>query len=315
MSTFWSLFIALATLGTLLGLTWLLIATRKGQRPGDSEQTTGHSFDGIEEYDNPLPRWWFLLFLGTLAFAFGYLLLYPGLGNFKGLLPGYDGGWTQVGQWQREMATADARYGPLFAGYAATPISELARDEKALKIGGRLFANNCAVCHGADAKGAFGFPNLTDDDWLYGGDPETIKTSIMQGRQGVMPAWQAILGDDGVRDVTGYVRSLSNLANPAGITVNLDTGKQLYASNCAMCHGPDGKGLQVLGAPDLTDRVWLYGSSFTQVEQTVRYGRSGQMPAQADFLGNNKVHLLAAYVYSLSQREKAPAEGQKREKD
>lgn len=315
MSTFWSLFIALATLGTLLGLAWLLIATRKGQRPGDSERTTGHSFDGIEEYDNPLPRWWFLLFLGTLAFAFGYLLLYPGLGNFKGLLPGYDEGWTQVSQWQREMAAADARYGPLFAGYAATPITELARDEKALKIGGRLFANNCAVCHGADAKGAFGFPNLTDDDWLYGGDPETIKTSIMQGRQGVMPAWQEILGDAGVRDVTGYVRSLSNLENPAHVAVDLDAGKQLYATNCAMCHGPDGKGLQVLGAPNLTDKVWLYGSSFAQVQQTIRYGRSGKMPAQAEFLGNDKVHLLAAYVYSLSQRDKAPAEAQNREKD
>jgi len=315
LSTFWSLFVALVTLGTLLGLTWLLIATRKGQRPVDSERTTGHNFDGIEEYDNPLPRWWFLLFLGTLAFAFGYLLLYPGLGNFKGLLPGYGAGWTQVGQWQREMAEAEARYGPLFAGYAAMPISELARDEKALKIGGRLFANNCAVCHGADAKGAFGFPNLTDDDWLYGGDPETIKTSILQGRQGVMPAWQAILGDDGVRDVTGYVRSLSHLENPADLAVDLDKGEQLYASNCAMCHGADGTGLQVLGAPDLTDKVWLYGSSFAQVQQTIRYGRSGKMPAQADLLGNDKVHLLAAYVYSLSQREKVPAQAQSREKD
>ena len=306
MSTFWSLYVALLTLGTLLALTWLIFATRKGQRPDNTDQTVGHSFDGIEEYDNPLPRWWFLLFVGTLVFAVGYLLLYPGLGNFKGLLPGYDDGWTQVAQWEREMAVADARYGPLFAKYAAMPIAEVAKDEQALKIGGRLFANTCSVCHGSDAKGAFGFPNLTDDDWLYGGDPDTIKTSIMQGRQGVMPGWQQILGDDGVRDVTGYVRSLSGLENPTDIAVDPDKGKQLYATSCAMCHGPDGKGMQVLGAPNLTDQVWLYGSSFAQVQQTIRHGRSGQMPAQKDFLGNDKVHLLAAYVYSLSQREKEP---------
>ena len=302
MSSFWSWYVALLTLGTLAAMTWLIFSTRKGQRKGSTEQTVGHAFDGIEEYDNPLPRWWFLLFVGTLLFALAYLALYPGLGNFKGLLPGYENGWTQVAQWEREMARADAEYGPIFAKYAAMPITEVAQDEQALKMGGRLFANNCSVCHGSDAKGAFGFPDLTDDDWLYGGAPETIKQSIMLGRQGMMPGWQQILGDDGVRNVTAYVRSLSGLENPDNIPFDLDAGKQSYMTTCVACHGPTGQGVQVLGAPNLADKTWLYGSSFAQVQQSIRYGRSGKMPAQKDLLGNDKVHILAAYVYSLSRK-------------
>ncbi len=302
MTSFWSWYISILSLGTIAALTWLLFATRKGQRPDNVEETTGHSYDGIEEYDNPLPRWWFMLFVATIIFALGYLVLYPGLGNYKGILPGYEDGWTGVNQWKKEMAKADEQYGPLFAKYAAMPLTEVAQDEQALKMGSRLFASNCSVCHGSDAKGSYGFPNLTDNDWLYGGDPETIKTTILHGRQAAMPAWKDVIGEDGVKNAAAYVRSLADLKQPEGIAVDLAAGQKIYQTNCAVCHGPDGKGLQAMGAPNLTDRVWLYGSSFAQVQQSIRHGRNGQMPAQEAFLGNDKVHLLAAYVYSLSQQ-------------
>src|SRR5690554_1686416 len=302
MTTFWSWYISILSLGTIAALTWLLFATRKGQRFDNVEETTGHTYDGIEEYDNPLPRWWFMLFVATIIFALAYLVLYPGLGNYKGVLPGYEDGWTGVKQWEKEMARADEQYGPLFARYAAMPLEEVARDEQALKMGSRLFASHCSVCHGSDAKGSYGFPNLTDDDWLYGGDPQTIKTTILHGRQAAMPAWGAVIGEEGVKNVAAYVRSMSGLKHPEGIAVDLAAGQKVYQTNCAVCHGPEGKGLQAMGAPNLTDRVWLYGSSFAQVQQSIRHGRNGQMPAQEAFLGNDKVHLLAAYVYSLSQQ-------------
>ncbi len=310
MTTFWSWYITILTGGTLVGLTWLIFATRKGQRKDTTEETLDHAFDGIQEFDNPLPKWWFMLFVSTLVFGVGYLLLYPGMGNWKGLLPGYqdatsfksgEKGWTGVHQWEKEMAKADELYGPIFAKYAAMPIEEVAKDEQALKMGSRLFASNCSVCHGSSGKGAHGFPNLTDSDWLYGGEPETIKTTIMNGRQAAMPAWAAVIGEDGIKNVAAYVRSLSGLKNPEGVDVA--AGQKLFAANCVACHGPEGKGQQAMGAPNLTDKIWLYGSSFAQVQQTLRYGRNGKMPAQAEFLGNDKVHLLAAYVYSLSQKK------------
>lgn len=303
MTSFWSWYITLLSLGTIAALVWLLLATRKGQRNESTEETVGHSYDGIEEYDNPLPRWWFMLFVGTVVFALGYLVLYPGLGNWKGVLPGYEGGWTQVKEWQREMDRANEQYGPLYAKFAAMPVEEVAKDPQALKMGGRLFASNCSVCHGSDAKGAYGFPNLTDHEWLWGGEPETIKTSILAGRQATMPGWLNVIGEDGIRHVTGYVRSLSGRDMPEGMNVDLEQGQKIFAATCVACHGAEGKGTQAMGAPDLTDNVWLYGSSFGQIQQTVRYGRNGRMPAQEEILGNDKVHLLAAYVYSLSQQQ------------
>ena len=302
MTSFWSWYITLLSLGTIAALVWLLLATRKGQRQESTEETVGHSYDGIEEYDNPLPRWWFMLFVATVVFALGYLALYPGLGNWKGMLPGYEGGWTQVKQWQKEVDKANEQYGPLYAKFAAMPVEDVAQDAQALKMGGRLFASNCSVCHGSDAKGAYGFPNLTDNDWLYGGEPETIKTTIMHGRQAAMPAWKDVLGEAGIRNVAGYVRSLSGRDTPEGVEVDVEQGQKLFATNCVACHGADGKGNHAMGAPNLTDNVWLYGSSFAQIQQTLRYGRNGKMPAQEANLGNDKVHLLAAYVYSLSQQ-------------
>lgn len=303
MTSFWSWYITLLSLGTIAALVWLLLATRKGQRHDSTEETVGHSYDGIEEYDNPLPRWWFMLFVATVIFALGYLVLYPGLGNWKGVMPGYEGGWTQVKEWQREVDKANEQYGPLYAKFAAMPVEEVAQDPQALKMGGRLFASNCSVCHGSDAKGAYGFPNLTDNDWLWGGAPETIKTTIMGGRQATMPAWRDVIGEEGIRNVAGYVRSLSGRDVPEGVNADIEQGQKIFAANCVACHGAEGKGTQAMGAPNLTDNVWLYGSSFGQIQQTLRYGRNGRMPTQEHILGNDKVHLLAAYVYSLSQQQ------------
>ncbi|UTL92842.1 cytochrome-c oxidase, cbb3-type subunit III [Pseudomonas fluorescens] len=307
MTTFWSTYISVLTIGSLIGLAWLLLSTRKGQSNSTTDQTMGHSFDGIEEYDNPLPKWWFWLFVGTLVFGAGYLVLYPGLGNWKGILPGYENGWTGANEWQKEMEKADARFGPIFAKYAAMPVEEVAKDPQALKMGSRLFASNCSVCHGSDAKGAYGFPNLTDNDWRWGGEPETIKASIMNGRHGVMPAWAEVIGEQGVADVAAFV--LSNLDGrrlPEGVKADPVKGKEIFAGNCVACHGPEGKGTPAMGAPNLTHpQAFIYGSSFAQLQQTIRYGRQGQMPAQADIQGNDKVHLLAAYVYSLSQHDAA----------
>ncbi len=304
MSTFWSWYVTALTIGTLLALLWLVFATRKGEKKGETEQTMGHSFDGIEEYDNPLPKWWFMLFVGTIIFAVVYLVLYPGLGNWKGILPGYEGGWTQDKQWQREVDKAQAQYGPIYAKYAAMPIAEVAKDEQALKMGGRLFSTYCSICHGSDAKGAVGFPNLADNNWRWGGEPDTIKATILHGRMAMMPAWGQVIGDEGVKNVSAYVRStLAGLPLPQSNNADLQAGQTIFNSNCMACHGPEGKGMPMMGAPDLTHSTgWIYGSSLAQLQQTIRYGRNGQMPAQDAYLGNDKVHLLAAYVYNLSQQ-------------
>ena len=310
MTSFWSGYIALLTLGTIVALFWLIFATRKGESPNTTDKTMGHSFDGIEEYDNPLPKWWFMLFIATLVFGLLYLVLYPGLGNWKGVLPGYEGGWTQEKEWQREVDQAEANFGPIFAKYSAMSVADVADDERALKIGGRLFANYCAVCHGSDAKGSNGFPNLADADWRWGGDPESIKTSILHGRIAAMPAWLDVIGEDGVKNVSAYVRQdLAGLPLPEGTVADLDAGKTVYAQSCSACHGAAGEGMAALGAPRLNSAAgWIYGSSLAQLQQTVRHGRNGQMPAQEKYLGNDKVHILAAYVFSLSQQTQQVAQ-------
>ena len=295
MSNFWSGYIIALTVVFLVLITWLLFATRKGQQVDQTTETTGHNYDGIEEYDNPLPRWWFMLFIATLVFTVIYLILYPGMGKFPGVL-----GWTQVNQYEREVTRAEAQFAPIFANYNEMSIADVARDEEARRIGQRLFATNCSVCHGSDARGAFGFPNLTDNDWIWGGEPEQIMTTLREGRQAAMPAWLAVIGEAGVRNTAGYVRHLAGLESEG---VDLEAGKQVFNTNCVACHGPDGKGNPLLGAPNLTDDVWLYGSSMLQVQHTIRAGRNGNMPSQAH-LGDDKLHMLAAYVYSLSLEDK-----------
>ncbi len=304
MSTFWSGYIALLTLGTIVALFWLIFATRKGESAGTTDKTMGHSFDGIEEYDNPLPKWWFWLFIGTLVFGILYLIIYPGLGNWKGVFPGYEDGWTQEKQWQREVDQANAKFGPIFAKYSAMSVAQVAQDESALKIGARLYANYCSICHGSDAKGSNGFPNLADSEWRWGGDADTIKTTILHGRTAAMPAWGQVIGEEGVKNVAAFVRQeLAGLTLPEGSEADLEAGKKVYAETCSVCHGQGGEGMAALGAPRLDSAAgWIYGSSLTQLQQTVRHGRNGQMPAQEQYLGNDKVHLLAAYVYSLSQQ-------------
>lgn len=295
MSTFWSLWIIGLTLANLILVFWVLMANRKVAVRDDEtpeNRTTGHVYDGIEEYDNPLPRWWFKMFIATFIFAAGYLVIYPGMGAFEGIA-----GWTQEKQLAERQQKADALYSEQFGKYNAMPIEELARDQDAMKMALRLFANNCAVCHGADGGGNHGFPNLTDNDWLYGGDPATIKQTLINGRKGIMPPWAGILGEEGVHETAEYVLSLSGREHDQELA---ELGETHYQQNCVACHGTDGKGNQALGAPNLTDDIWLYGGEPRDIRQTLREGRNGVMPAQGELLKESRIHLLAAYVYSLS---------------
>ena len=296
MSSFWNWWVIGITVVNILACFWLIRWTMKS-RPGEAAEgdVTGHVWDGLEELNNPLPRWWLWLFYGTLIFAFSYLALYPGLGNFKGVL-----GWTQENQWEAEMKAAEEQYGPIFKKFASQDIETLAKDPEALDIGRRLYLNYCALCHGSDAQGAKGFPNLADDAWMYGGTPEQIKASILNGRNGMMPALGAALGgDEGVKAVAAYVASLSGRKIDPALA---EKGKEKFAAACAACHMPDGTGNQALGAPNLTDKSWIYGSTMESIEETIRNGRQGKMPAHKDFLGEDKVHLLTAYIYSLSHK-------------
>ncbi|HHB12681.1 MAG TPA: cytochrome-c oxidase, cbb3-type subunit III [Chromatiales bacterium] len=298
-SSFWSWWIIFFTVAGIFFCFWLIWWTGKGGAPkGETAETMGHVWDeNLEELNNPLPRWWLNMFYITLAFGIIYLILYPGLGSWAGVL-----GWTDTKQYEEEMKAAEAKYGPIFAQYAQKDLKELAKDPEALKIGRRLFLNYCAICHGSDARGAPGFPNLTDNDWLYGGKPETIEKSILDGRQGTMPPMGAAVGgEEGAEQVAHYVRSLSGLKHDAA---KAEAGKAKFAV-CAGCHGPDGKGNQTIGAPNLTDKTWLYGSSVATIKKTIMQGRHGKMPAHRQFLGEDKVHLLAAYVYSLSHQSGA----------
>lgn len=299
MSTFWSIWIIVITAITIAGCTWLLFANRKVEVRDDLKEgeapKTGHVYDGIEEYDNPLPGWWFKMFVGTVIFGIGYLILYPGLGSYAGVL-----GWTQVGQWQEEVAEAEAKYAPIYAQYADMPVEELIANPEAMKMSRRLFNNNCSVCHGSDGRGSYGFPNLADSDWLYGGSADNIKVSITNGRKGMMPAWGAVIGEDGVDQVAEYVFKISGREHDE---TKAATGAQTYATYCAACHGAEGKGMAMLGAPNLTDGIWLYGGSPTLVRHSIRNGRNGNMPAQADKLKAEKIHLLTAYVYNLSKNQ------------
>jgi cytochrome c oxidase cbb3-type subunit III len=295
MSDFWNAYVVVIVLGSILACAILLYVQGKAKfTPGKS---MGHIWDEtLEEYNNPMPKWWSWLFVITVIFSLVYLALYPGLGNFKGLL-----GWTSSGQYNLERERMDATVKPLYDKYSAMDLQAVAGDKQAIEMGRRLYLTYCMQCHGADARGAKGFPNLTDGDWMYGGEPAQIEQTIADGRMGVMPA-HAQLGADTIKDLANYVRSLSGLPNDS---VRAAKGKEAFASaGCSGCHGPDAKGMAAIGAPNLTDKVWLYGSSEATIVETITNGRQNKMPAWKEFLGDPKVHLLAAYVLSLGQSAK-----------
>ncbi len=310
-SEFWNIWVIGVTILSIVGTAWLLWSTGRikvknpAGTPSGKVTVTGHVWDDdLEEYNNPLPKWWSNLFWITIVFAIVYLILYPGLGTFQGIL-----GWSSSGAYDQERKTFDARLAPLYAKYASMDIEAIARDPAARETGERLFLTYCSQCHGSDAGGARGFPSLRDHDWLYGGAPETIVQSVTKGRMGVMPAFGAVLGPEGVRDVAAYVRSLSGLPHDS---LRAQIGKPLFAQNCAACHGGDGKGTQALGAPNLTDGIWLYGSSEATIVEGITKGRHvdpatglNAMPSFENQLTPVQIRVAAAYVWGLSN--KAPA--------
>lgn len=297
MSSFWNFYIFVLTGLCLVGVSALLYFTRRMAEPKDHRETTGHSFDGIEEYNNPLPLWWLYMFWMTIVFSVGYLILYP-LGNWDGLL-----NWSSTKELTEDQIAHERRYGEIYDRLAGVPVEDLRNHPQAMRIGQRLYEDNCALCHGQAATGGYGFPDLTDDIWLYGGSGETIKNTLLNGRRGQMPAWSEALGAQGVQATTEYVLQLSG--QPGVDTALAAQGASLYSAACVACHGADGTGNQQLGAPNLSDDEWLYkipGETLrTSIQYTIDRGRAGNMPAWEGILGAKRVHLLAGYVYGLSK--------------
>lgn len=289
----WAIYIAAAVILGLVGCLWLLlVASKRKVMAGDN--STGHVWDeDLKELNNPLPRWWVGLFILTVVFSGVYLTFYPGLGNAAGTL-----GWSSAGQYQAEQDKAKAAMEPVYAAFMGQGAEALAKDPKAMGIGERLFINNCAACHGSDGRGSKGFPNLTDGDWLYGGSFEKVKETITGGRNGNMPPMAAAVGSaDDVRNVANYVLSLSGSPHNAAAAA---AGQPKFVA-CAACHGPDGKGNQAIGAPNLTDKIWLHGFGEEAVMAMINHGKNNVMPAQAARLSEAQIHVLAAYVLSRAQ--------------
>lgn len=299
-SNFWSVYIAGITLVGIFACMLLLWFSGKAKAMTANDNTTGHVWDGdLREMNNPLPRWWVWLFIITTIFALVYLALYPGLGSFAGKL-----GWSQVGQYETEVAKGNKEVEPLYARFNGMKPEEVAGDPQAKAIGERLFMNNCSQCHGSDARGSKGFPNLTDSDWLHGGTPDKIKETLVQGRIGNMPPMAAAVGTpDDVRNVAHYVMSLSNSPHDS---LKASLGKAKFGA-CAACHGADGKGNQALGAPNLTDDIWLHGWGENAIVNMVNNGKVNQMPAQAGKLTESQIHVLTSYVWGLSNKAGATA--------
>ena len=286
----WSLYISIFAIANIAACLWLLWWTAR-KRPGDRSdtETTGHVWDGdITELNRPMPRWWLNLFYITVVFAVGYLVYYPGLGAFAGT-----SGWTSVRQHDADAAAAEAKIAPLFAAFRKQDLAALVHDADAQRLGRAVFANNCSTCHGSDARGAIGYPNLTDNDWLWGNAPDTVLTTILEGRTGAMPALGAVLGDEGVAAAAVYVQKLAG--RPADDAL-ASKGQATFATICAACHGADGRGNIALGAPNLTDEIWLYGSDYDSIAATIRAGRAGQMPAHGPLIGADRARLAAAFV-------------------
>jgi cytochrome c oxidase cbb3-type subunit 3 len=301
MNSFWSGWIVALTVLNIIGALWLLYATSR-RKPGDEKpgaETTGHSWDGdLREFNNPLPRWWLWLFYGTVVFAVGYVIVFPGLGAFQGTA-----GWSQVSQWQAQTDAAKRNYEQRYARFDTMTVADLQKDADAMRIAKNLFGNNCAMCHGSDGRGAKGYPNLHQVNYKWGRETDAVLATIGAGRIGVMPAWKDTIGAAGVEEVANYVYQLSGRKADAA---KATAGAEKFATFCAACHGPDAKGMTALGAPNLTDSYWIYGGSLETIKETVANGRQNQMPAWADTLGEQKVKLLAAYVLAFAGAD-APA--------
>ena len=297
---FWSVYVAGLTVASIIACLLLLWITARGKTASaTADNTTGHVWDGdLRESNNPMPRWWMWLFVITIVFSLLYLIAYPGLGSYQGELR-----WTTRGEYDAEVQQANQELAPLYAQFAARKTEELAGDGNAMAIGERLFMNNCAQCHGSDARGSKSFPNLADADWLYGGGPDKIRETITQGRKGLMPPMAAAVGTpEDVRNVAHYVLSLSKSPHDS---VRAQLGKTRFTA-CAACHGMDGKGNQALGAPNLTDDVWLHGWGEQAIVNIVTAGKANEMPAQAGKLSDAQIHVLASYVWGLANKP-APA--------
>ena len=292
-SDFWHLFVAGISLVSIIACLILLWFSGKTQAMTANDNTTGHVWDGdLREMNNPLPRWWVGLFIITVVFALVYLAFYPGLGNFAGKF-----GWSSQGQYDAEVAKANEQVAPLYAKFQAMSNEDVAKDPQAMAIGNRLFMNNCAQCHGSDARGSKSFPNLADADWLWGGTPDKIKETLVQGRNGVMPPMAAAVGSpEDVRNVAHYVLSLSGSPHDS---LRASLGKSKFGA-CAACHGNDGKGNHAMGAPNLTDDIWLHGWGENAIVAMINQGKNNQMPAQTGKLTEGQIHVLASYVWGLS---------------
>lgn len=295
-NNFWSIYVTAITLGGIIGCLLLLYLTARKKVVPSADNTTGHVWDeDLRELNNPMPKWWMWLFIITSVFGFAYLAAYPGLGSFAGKL-----GWTQLGAYENEMAKARADLEPLYAKFTSMSTEDMAKDPQAMAIGERLFMNNCAQCHGSDARGGKSFPNLTDGDWLHGGTPEKIRETITGGRIGIMPPMAAAVGTpDDVRNLSHYVLSLSGSPHDA---VKASQGKSKFVA-CAACHGMDGKGNPALGAPNLTDDIWLHGWGEAAIVNIVNNGKHNEMPAQKEKLTEAQIAVLASYVWSLSNTQ------------
>jgi len=306
MSSFWHWYIVIITVGTLIATIWFLIYSSRMKVPSgqdeDGAETTGHVWDeDLRELNNPLPRWWLGLFWITVIFSIVYLVLFPGLGRYDGVL-----GWSQQKQYEAEMAAARAAFEDRFGHFDEMSLADLAADPQAVEMGRNLYAHNCATCHGSDARGARGYPDLTDDHWIWGSEPAQIENTVVNGRQAAMPGFGDALGADGVRNTAVYVQKLAGKPVDESMAA---AGRARFQQLCVACHGPEGGGNPVLGAPNLTNGVYTYGGDIDSIRATIRNGRNGVMPAQQPLIGETRARLAAAYIYSLqSQRAETSVE-------
>jgi cytochrome c oxidase cbb3-type subunit 3 len=293
MSTLMSIFIIVLVVINVGGCLWLILWTMNMNTGESDSDSTGHVWDGdLKEYNNPLPKWWLNTFYLSIVFTVVYLVLYPGFGSFPGVL-----GWTQTGQYEEQVEATRERYASVYAAFTDIPLAELASNPDAVRLGRNTFMNNCASCHGSDGRGAKGFPNLADGEWLHGGAPEVIYTTVANGRTGVMAPMGAVVGDAGADQIIDYLLAAEDDTSEA-----VALGQQKFmTSGCIGCHGLDASGNQALGAPNLRDSNYLHGGSRADLKESIMNGRVNQMPAQLELIGEDRARLVTAYVLSLSQ--------------